>query len=131
MDTVKFEIPKKRRKASLDARRARAGYFFVAPFILGIILIYLPMLIDSIWFSFNKMVPTIVDGLPAIDFEYKGLEYYKYAFVESPDFVTKLIAGLDNSEICFLFHQCPLKSMLSIKLYILNMIKSITKVKFN
>ena len=96
MDTVKFEIPKKRRKASLDARRARAGYFFVAPFILGIILIYLPMLIDSIWFSFNKMVPTIVDGLPAIDFEYKGLEYYKYAFTESPDFVTKLLAGLQQ-----------------------------------
>ena len=96
MDTVKFEIPKKRRKASLDARRARAGYFFVAPFILGIILIYLPMLIDSIWFSFNKMVPTIVGGVPTIDFEYKGLEYYKYAFTESPDFVTKLLAGLQQ-----------------------------------
>ena len=38
---------KRSRHASLDKRRARAGYFFVAPFVLGIILIYLPILPDA------------------------------------------------------------------------------------
>ena len=42
-----------KRRASLDARKARAGYVFVLPFLLGVALIYLPILIDSIWFSFS------------------------------------------------------------------------------
>ena len=29
-------------KASLDARKARSGYIFVLPFILGLVLVYLP-----------------------------------------------------------------------------------------
>ncbi len=87
---------KRRRHASLDKRRARAGYFFVAPFILGVILIYLPILIDSIWLSFYQELPVIVDGLPTTKLEFRGLEYYKFAFTESPDFVTKLLAGLQQ-----------------------------------
>ena len=87
---------KRSRNASLDKRRARAGYFFVAPFILGIILIYLPILVDSIWLSFHKELTEIVNGVPTTVLEFRGLEYYKFAFVESPDFVTKLIAGLQQ-----------------------------------
>jgi len=87
---------KRRRRASLDKRRARAGYFFVAPFVLGIILIYLPILIDSIWLSFHAELPVIVDGLPTTVLEFRGLEYYKFAFTESPDFVTKLLSGLQQ-----------------------------------
>ncbi|MBQ7363452.1 MAG: sugar ABC transporter permease [Clostridia bacterium] len=87
---------KRRRHASLDKRRARAGYFFVAPFVLGIILIYLPILIDSIWLSFYEELPIIVDGLPTTKLEFRGLQYYKFAFTESPDFVTKLLAGLQQ-----------------------------------
>ena len=40
-------------KRSLDKTKARAGYFFVLPFLLGIVLIYLPILFDSIWYSFT------------------------------------------------------------------------------
>ena len=59
---------KRSRNASLDKRRARAGYFFVAPFVLGIILIYLPILIDSLWISFHEEVPAIgPDGVPGFD----------------------------------------------------------------
>ena len=47
-----LKIPKK--KAALDARKARAGYMFVLPFILGVILLYLPILLDSIWFSMSR-----------------------------------------------------------------------------
>ena len=87
---------KRSRNASLDKRRARAGYFFVAPFILGIVLIYLPILIDSLWLSFHKELTDIVNGVPVTILEFRGLEYYKFAFLESPDFVTKLIAGLQQ-----------------------------------
>ena len=89
-----FSIFKK--SASLDARKARAGYVFILPFLLGIALIYLPILLDSIWFSFNKLTFEIVDGEPVQVLTYKGLEYYRYAFFESPDFVTKLLGGIQQ-----------------------------------
>ena len=84
---------KSRRPASLEKRKARAGYIFVLPFILGVVLIYLPILLDSIWFSFYESQSP---GGGQVIYVFKGLEYYKYAFTGSPDFVTKLLAGLQQ-----------------------------------
>ena len=92
---ISLKLPKRRRR-SLDARRARAGYLFTLPFILGILLVYMPILLDSIWFSFNQEVPgPIVDGMPTYVIEFVGLDFYKEAF-ETPDFVTALLAGLQQ-----------------------------------
>ena len=93
---LSLKLPKRRRRRSLDARRARAGYLFTLPFILGILLVYMPILLDSIWFSFNQEVPgPIVDGMPTYVIEFVGLDFYKDAF-ETPDFVTALLAGLQQ-----------------------------------
>ena len=46
---------KRKRGASLDKRKARAGWMFVMPFVLSFIIIYLPIIIDSIKYSFNKI----------------------------------------------------------------------------
>ena len=52
---VKLSAPKRRKKiASLDRRKARAGWFFVLPFLIGFVLIYLPM----VWQSINIVSPT-------------------------------------------------------------------------
>lgn len=82
-----------RRPASLEKRKARAGYVFVLPFILGVVLIYLPILMDSLWFSFTASQAT--EGGEYI-YVFKGLEYYKYAFTGSPEFVSKLLSGLQQ-----------------------------------
>ena len=88
---------KTKKPASLDARKARAGYVFILPFLLGIALIYVPILLDSIWFSFNKLTIDInADGIPVQVLKYQGLEYYRYALLESPDFVTKLLEGIQQ-----------------------------------
>ena len=84
---------KKHRAASLEKRKARAGYVFVLPFLLGVVLIYLPILIDSLWFSFYDAQNP---GGGETIYVFKGLEYYNYAFTGSPDFVTKLLAGLQQ-----------------------------------
>ena len=90
-------IPKKKRAASLDARKARSGYMFVAPFIIGIILIYLPILLDSVWFSFSRLNGNnFVDGVSVPVFESVGLEHYKFALLENDDFVTKLFEGVQQ-----------------------------------
>ena len=47
--------PKKRKSASLDKKKAKAGWMFVLPFVLGFILIYLPIIKDSIVYSFSEI----------------------------------------------------------------------------
>ena len=89
-----LKIPKRRRGASLEKRKARSGYVFVAPFLLGIVLVYLPILLDSIWFSFNSLVPNTQEG--GWDLMPAGLDFYKYALQENDEFVTKLLAGLQQ-----------------------------------
>ncbi len=81
-----------RKRASLTKRRARAGYAFVLPFIIGIVLIYLPILIDSLWFSFNEM--TTVEG-GGLELTFKGFFYYGKAFDDSK-FVEALLAAIQN-----------------------------------
>ena len=94
--TSEVKIPKKRRRraASLDKRKARSGYLFVAPFILGIILIYIPILLDSLWLTFFKTDTDFVTGITTI--KPLGLEIYTKALVDDPEYVTSLIAGLQQ-----------------------------------
>lgn len=86
--------PKKRRKASLEARKARSGYVFVLPFLLGIVLIYLPILLDSIWFSFNSLVFDTATGDWIL--KYEGIAFYKGALLENQEFVPKLLEGIQQ-----------------------------------
>ncbi len=83
---------KKHRKVSLDSRKARAGYVFTLPFILGILLVYLPILVDSIWMSFHD-----IDRTGEVDkYIFNNFQYYKDAFVSSNAFATNLLAGLQE-----------------------------------
>ncbi len=91
-----LQLPAKRRglfkrKPSLERKKAMAGYVFVLPFILGIVLIYLPILIDTIWFSFNDVFP----GASGIVLTFTGFESYAKAF-ETPDFTEALLAGIQQ-----------------------------------
>ena len=87
----KIKAPKKRRAASLDKRKARAGYFFVLPFLIGFIAIYLPMIWDSIVYSFCRV--TIVPGEGSIK-EFVGWENYREALFVNPNFVKTLVSGI-------------------------------------
>jgi hypothetical protein len=94
-EQVKLEkvqkAPKKRKIASLDKRKARVGWFFVLPFLLGFVLIYLPMLFDSFKLAFSDMT-TLVGG--GVEFEFTGLENFQYALFTDAAFVQTLISGL-------------------------------------
>lgn len=96
MDNKKLKIRKKR--ASLDARKARSGYYFVLPFLLGIFLIYIPILLDSVWFSFGELKAVVVDGIPGyvLDTEKGFIYYYKEALTANTSFTTKLLSGLQQ-----------------------------------
>jgi ABC-type sugar transport system permease subunit len=83
--------PKKRKIASLDRRKARAGWIFVLPFVIGFVLIYLPMVFDSIKLSFTE-ISYLQDG--GLNPKWVGLENYEYALFTDPAFVQTLISGL-------------------------------------
>ena len=81
---------KKRKIASLDRRKARAGLFFVLPFLLGFFLVYVPIIYESIKYSFYNY--RLVNG--ALVKEFVGWDNYQNALFGSADFVQTLLTGL-------------------------------------
>ncbi len=82
--------PKRRRKiASLDRRKARAGWFFVLPFLIGFVLIYLPMVWQSLQISFSKIVIGGASG--TYDMVWVGFQNYIDAIRVDPQFAQVLL----------------------------------------
>ena len=87
---VKLSAPKRRRKiASLDRRKARAGWFFVLPFLIGFVLIYLPMVWQSLQISFSKIVIGGASG--TYDMVPVGFKNYVDAFLDEVGFAQVLV----------------------------------------
>ena len=84
-------VHKKRKIASLDKRKARVGWVFVLPFLIGFVLIYLPMVFSSLRLAFSDM--TIIQG-GGITFKFTGLENFQYALFTDAGFVKALITGI-------------------------------------
>ena len=79
---------KKKKIASLDRRKARAGWFFVLPFVIGFVLIYMPIIFSSIKVSF-----TTIDAISREEV-FVGWENYRTALFDEADFVQTLLLGL-------------------------------------
>ena len=96
---VKVKASKKRKNASLDRRKARAGWLFVLPFVISFVLIYLPIVADSILYSFSSL--TTRSGEPML-IEWVGWANYDNAlFGEAStagggSFVQILVQGMKN-----------------------------------
>ncbi len=90
--TKKISPKKKSRAKSLDRKKARAGYFFVLPFLLVFLLIYVPVIFDSVRFSFNEMINTSSGYV----LTFIGWENYSAAFFEDPLFVSTLVSGIEQ-----------------------------------
>ena len=81
---------KKKKIASLDRRKARAGLFFVLPFVIGFVLVYVPIIYESIKYSFYNY--QLVNGV--LVKEFVGWDNYQNALFGSADFVQTLLTGL-------------------------------------
>ena len=84
----------RRKKTSLIARRSRAGYLFTLPFIIGIICIYLPILIDSFLFSFYSYGYSNEAG--TVVYSPEGFTFYSEAFSEGQGFVEVLLQAFGD-----------------------------------
>ena len=66
-------VNKRRKVVSLDKKKARGGWFFVLPFILGFAIIYMPIIIESFMYSVCSMTPNKDSGTGFI-LEFVGLK---------------------------------------------------------
>ena len=91
---VKVKAPKRRKSASLDKRKARGGWIFVLPFVLGFVLIYLPIVVDSIKYSFHQI--KLLGGAAGYELVPVGWANYRTALFSDTAFIETLVAGLKN-----------------------------------
>ena len=93
MSMAKSAPAKKRRKgASLQTKKQRAGWIFVLPFIIGLVLIYAPIIINSIRISFSSF--RIIENGYVLEFV--GLENYRHAFFSDTTYVQTLMGGIQT-----------------------------------
>ncbi len=83
--------PKKKHKAALDSKKARAGWFFVLPFAIGMIVLYLPIIFDSLKLSFHQILIKPGGGYAI---EWVGWENYSDALFADANFVQILTASI-------------------------------------
>ena len=85
--------PKKKKKkiASLDRRKSRAGWVFVLPFIIGLLLIYIPIIFDSILLSFQDVT---INQEGQVVKTFVGWANYREAIMGDVGFAENLWKGL-------------------------------------
>lgn len=80
----------KRKGKSLNKVKARSGWVFISPFLIGFVLIYLPMIVESIQFSFGKLQYEST----GFTLQFVGWENYSYALFENASFVQTLFSSV-------------------------------------
>lgn len=102
--SVPLDLNKKRRKDPME-RRAKAGYLFMIPLILGLLFVFIPSIFKTVQFSMNDVIIDVDAGGYRLD--YKGIEYFKEAlFVNAkivPAMVDSLKTMLINIPIILIF----------------------------
>ena len=83
-------VKERKRGASLQARKARAGWFFILPFLLGFVLVYIPIIFGSLKYSFNEIDILTGGGYELV---WVGLENYQTALADAT-FVETLLSGI-------------------------------------
>ena len=82
---------------SLEKRKARAGWVFVLPFVIGLAFIYIPVIIESMKLSFCSLQPVrLPNGSAGVKLNPVGFANYYEALFEDVDFVQKLVGGVQQ-----------------------------------
>lgn len=72
---------------SCERRKQRSYWVFLIPFLIGFVVIFAGIYINSIWYSFNKVE---LQGSKGFSLSFVGLDNYKYALFTDPDFVSNI-----------------------------------------
>lgn len=83
------------KKLSLEQKRARIGYVFILPWLLGLLFFFAVPILTSLMYSFSHV--TIVQG--GVNTRFAGLSYYKNALFSDERFIPLLVAALKEIAI--------------------------------
>lgn len=88
---VEPERKLKKHRMSLNTRKSLSGWLFVLPFVIGIVLIYLPVIFNSIKITFSNVA--FENGMQLTPV---GFENYKYIFMKDEFFSVTVVTGLKD-----------------------------------
>ena len=77
---------------TLEKRKGRWGYVFIAPWIVGFICFFAIPLVNAIYYTFTKI--TITQS--GLNFSWVGFENYLQAFTVDPDFSRNIVESILN-----------------------------------
>lgn len=80
-------------RLTMRAKEAVAGLLFVLPFLIGFFFLFLPLITESLQYSFSNMEVTM-DGYVLTKAKENGLEHYIKAFAIDPDFNLQLLSSI-------------------------------------
>ena len=83
------------KRLSLEQKRARTGYIFILPWLLGLLFFFAVPILTSLMYSFSHV--TIVQG--GVNTRFAGLSYYKNALFSDERFIPLLVAALKDIAI--------------------------------
>lgn len=104
-------VKKSKRPASMEKLRAKQGFVFVIPWLLGFVVFFLYPAIQSLWYAFSKSSPIddIENGIFAyISEKFSGMGNLKYIWLEDPNFTTNLYESIGD-----FFYSLPIILFLS------------------
>ncbi len=85
-------IAKTRKPKSLEAKKARYGFIFLAPWIVGVVLFFIYPIFNSIYYSFAKTAIS-EHGVQAT---FVGVENYHNILDVNPDYTNNLISAIEG-----------------------------------
>ena len=89
---------------SLSARRARIGWLYVSPFLIGFVFLFLSPLVLYVQMSFSDMEP----GIGYIQFSEVGFKHYYDILLVKQDFIKEVFASVGD-----LLVNCPVVLLFS------------------
>lgn len=81
-----------KKHASLEASQARSGYLFLLPWTIGFLFFFLLPFAETVRFSFSK----VAFGDAGLQLIFKGIDNYRFLFLEDAAFLSLLIGSLRN-----------------------------------
>lgn len=79
------------KSVSLEKKKARAGWLFVLPFVLGFVFVYLDIIFDSIKYSFNQIDLIVGGGYVLVPV---GFDNYREALFNDQTYISALTEGI-------------------------------------
>lgn len=103
-EAKKRAAKKKKAAAALSLRQARAGYWFILPWMIGALFLFLIPVLRSLMYSFYDVRPAV----GTVDMKFVGFDNYIYVFTKDENFLPRLATAMKD-----MLYQVPIIAFFS------------------